>query len=74
MVATQFHKELHSKLYRRLLRKHGLNARVPRKKLFISKKNKVLRSRYVSKDNLLTVIIFSRVQYSSLMNISLIFW
>ena len=62
MVATQFNKELHPELYRRLLRKHGLKAWVPKKKLFIGKKNKVLRSKYVS-----------RVQYFSPMNVNLIF-
>ena len=70
MVATQFNKEMRPELCRRLLRKHGLNARISRRKPFVNKKNKVSR---LTK-NLLTKIILSGVQHCSPMKINFMFF
>lgn len=48
VVATQFQKEVHPELCRRL-RNNGLHARVLRRKSFISKKNKVICLQFAEK-------------------------
>ena len=54
MVVTQFNKA-HSEWITERENVHGLNARVPREKLFISKKNKISRLKrakeFINKNN-----------------------
>ena len=64
IVATRFNKQVHPELCRGLLRKHGSNARVSRRKPLVSKRNKVLRAKYAKEfidkdDSFWSTVLFS---------------